>query len=265
MYRFRQLNKKLIPDKFPLPRIDDVLDSLGKAKYFSTLDLYSGFWQVPLDESSKNLTSFSTVEGSFRFNVLPFGLNVAPNSFARMMSVAFSGLDAATAFIYLDDIIVPGASVEHHLKNLEKVFSVCREKNLKLNPAKCVFLQSEVTYLGHRCTDKGILPDNTKFNTILNYPQPTDRDSIRQFTCFTNYYRKFIPNFATVSVPLNNLLKKNVKFNWSAECQKAFEHLKKALHNPPILQYPNFEKKFIITVDASKNGIGAVLSHRIIM
>lgn len=99
----------------------NVSDNLGRAKYFSTLDLYSGFWQVPLEEQSRNLTSFSTAEGSFRFNVLPFGLNVAPNSFARMMSIAFSGLDPATAFLYLDDIIVVGASVEHHLKNLESV------------------------------------------------------------------------------------------------------------------------------------------------
>lgn len=117
---YRELNRRLVPDKFPLPRMDEVLDNLGRARYFSTLDLYAGFWQVPLNEDSKNLTYFSTGEGSFRFNVLPFGLNIAPNSFARMMAIAFSGLDPATAFLYLDDIIVIGTSQEHHIKNLEK-------------------------------------------------------------------------------------------------------------------------------------------------
>lgn len=258
---FRQLNKRLIPDKFPLPRIDDVLDNLGRAKFFSTLDLYSGFWQVPLEEHSRNLTSFSTQEGSFRFNVLPFGLNVAPNSFARMMSIAFSGLDPATAFLYLDDIIVVGASVDHHIKNLEKVFGICRDKNLKLNPQKCKFMQSEVTFLGHRCTDKGILPDNSKFSTITDYPTPTDKDAVKRFVCFINYYRKFVKNFASFAAPLNNLLKKKSQFIWSAECENSFIHLKNALQKPPILQYPDFTKKFIITVDASKNGIGAVLSQ----
>lgn len=119
---YRELNRRLIPDKFPLPRIDEVLDNLGRARYFSTLDLYAGFWQVPLNADSKNLTSFSTGEGSFRINVLPFGLNIAPNS--SMMHIAFSGLDPSTAFLYLDDIIVIGTSQEHHIKILEKVFKV---------------------------------------------------------------------------------------------------------------------------------------------
>lgn len=258
---FRQLNKKLVPDKFPLPRVDDILDNLGRTRYFSTLDLHAGFWQIPLSKQSKNLTSFSTAEGSFRFNVLPFGLNVAPNSFARMMKIAFSGLDAATAFLYLDDIIVIGTSIEHHLRNLEKVFKVCRDKCLKLNPNKCQFLKPEVTFLGHRCTSEGILPDNTKYHSIENYPIPHDKESTKRFVLLANYWRKFIPNFATIASPLNYLDKKSVKFVWSDKCQIAFETLKNCLINPPILSYPDFNKKFIITVDASKMGIGAVLSQ----
>lgn len=118
---YRELNRRLLPDKFPLPRIEEVLDNLGRARYIYTLDLYAGFWQVPLNEDSKNFTSFYTGEGSFHFNALPFGLNIAPNSFARMMHMAFSGLDPATAFLYLDDIIFIGTSQEHHIKNLAKV------------------------------------------------------------------------------------------------------------------------------------------------
>lgn len=209
------------------------MDNLGRAKYFSTLDLYSGFWQVPLEEQSRNLTSFLTAEGSFRFNVLPFGLNVTPNSFARMMSIAFSGLDPATAFLYLDDIILVGASVEHHLKNLQKGFIICREKNLKLNPQKCQFMQSEVTFLG-TSTDKGILPDNSKFQTISDYPTPKDKDAVKRFVCFINYYRNFVKNFSSIAVPLNNLLKKKSKFIWSTECENSFQYLKQVLKEPPI-------------------------------
>lgn len=116
---YRMLNKSLIADKFPLPRIDDILDSLGRAKHFSVLDLYSGFWQIPLEPNSREMTAFSTDKGSFQWKVLPFGINVAPNSFSRMMSIAFSGLPPETCFIYMDDLIVIGCSLKHHLKNLE--------------------------------------------------------------------------------------------------------------------------------------------------
>lgn len=258
---FRLLNKKLVPDKYPLPRMDDVLDNLGRAKWFSTLDLFSGFHQIPLDKSSRKFTSFITADGSFQFKVLPFGLNVAPNSFARMMALAFSGLKTATCFLYLDDIIVPGVSESHHIRNLELVFKTCQSHNLKLNPEKCYFLRSEVNYLGHICTDNGILPDSSKYDVIKNYPTPHDKDSARRFVAFMNYYNKFIPNFASLTHPLNKLLRKNSTFIWSAECNDSFKTLKNSLLNPPILQYPNFDEPFILTVDAAKYGVGAVLSQ----
>lgn len=258
---FRQLNKKLIPDKFPLPRIDEILDNLGKTLYFSKLDLQSGFWQIPLHKDSKHLTSFSTAKGSFQFNVLPFGLNIAPNSFARMMQIAFSGIDPATAFIYLDDVIVIGKSINHHLKNLEQVFKTCREKNLKLNPFKCEFMKPEIVFLGHRCTQDGILPDESKFDAIINYPRPKNAGEVVRFTAFCNYYRKFIKDFGRIAKPLNNLTGKKSQFIWTEECENSFKKLKNLLKSPPILQYPDFNKEFILTVDASKQGIGAVLSQ----
>lgn len=171
---YRMLNKNLIADKFPLPRIDDILDSLGKAKFFSILDLYSGFWQIPIEPKSRELTAFSTERGAFQWKVLPFGINVAPNSFSRMMSIAFSGLPPEQAFIYMDDIIVIGCSTNHHIDNLKKVFDICRKYNLKLNPEKCEFFRHEVTFLGHTCSEKGIRPDNRKLNAIEKYPHPTE-------------------------------------------------------------------------------------------
>lgn len=177
---YRLVNKKLIADKYPLPRIEEVLDGLGRAKFFSVLDLFSGFHQIPLHEESRDITSFSTEEGSFRFKVLPFGLNVAPNSFSRMMQLAFAGATPMQCFLYMDDIIVTGCSSKRHIQNLRDIFKLCRKFNLKLNPEKCQFFRTEVTYLGHKCTNRCILPDDSKIDTVRFYPKPNDKDAVRR-------------------------------------------------------------------------------------
>ena len=256
---YRQVNKKLIADKFPLPRIDDILDQLGRAKFFSCLDLMSGFHQIELEEKSRDITSFSTATGSYRFKRLPFGLKIAPNSFQRMMTLAFSGLKPSQAFLYMDDLVVLGCSEKHMLSNLTDVFELCRKYNLKLNPDKCSFFMHEVTFLGHKCTNQGILPDDSKFAAIRDYPIPKDAEEARRFVAFCNYYRRFIKNFAEFARHLTYLTKKNVEFNWTTECQTSFEYLKNMLMSPQILQYPDFNKEFCITTDASKKACGAVL------
>ena len=258
---YRQINKKLIADKYPLPRIDDILDQLGRAKYFSCLDLMSGFHQIELDENSRDLTSFSTNEGSFRFTRLPYGIKVAPNSFQRMMSLAFSGLAPSQAFLYMDDLVVIGCSEKHMTKNLKDVFEMCRKHNLKLHPDKCNFFNHEVTFLGHKCTSNGILPDDSKYDIIKKYPTPKNGEEAKRFIAFCNYYRRFIPNFATYSRHLTYLSKKNVTFCWTDKCEKSFNYFKNFLLYPKILQYPDFNKKFCITTDASKYACGAILSQ----
>lgn len=260
---YRKINKKLIPDKYPLPRIDVILDGLGKAKYFSTLDLFSGFHQIPLEKRSREITAFSTEKGIFQWKVLPFGLNISPNSFCRMMAIAFSGLKPEQCFLYVDDIIVLGNNEHNHIDNLKTVFDRCRKYNLKLNPEKCIFFKCEITYLGHKCTDHGILPDDLKIEAVKKYPKPTDKASVKSFTAFMNYYRRFIENFADIARPLHQMTGKNVTFEWTEECENAFQTLKNKLLNPPILQYPNFNEEFIITVDASNFACGAVLSQNI--
>lgn len=261
VFDYRKVNDKLVADKFPLPRMDEILDSLGKARHFSVLDLYSGFHQVGLHPDSRDITSFSTDEGSFRFTRLPYGLKVAPNSFQRMMTMAFSGLPPQKAFVYMDDLVVISSTEQQMLQNLESVFQICRSKNLKLNPEKCLFFQTEVTYLGHRCTNKGLLPDPSKIEKIKNYPEPRNAEEIKRFVAFANYYRKFVKNFAHHASHLTNLTKKKVEYKWSEECQIAFEYLKDSIMNPPILQYPDFEKQFCVTTDASKIACGAILSQ----
>lgn len=258
---YRAVNKNLIPDKFPLPRMDDILDNLGKAKYFSVIDLSSGFHQIPIHKDSRHVTAFSTENGAFQWKVLPFGLNIAPNSFSRMMNIAFSGLPISTCFLYIDDIIVIGRSVQDHFKNLTTVFNVCRKYNLKINPEKCRFLKPEVVYLGHLCTNHGLLPSNFKLSAVINYPKPHDKESTKRFVAFSNFYRRFIKNFSILAHPLNSLTRKNINFEWNNECEKSFNTMKNSLANPQILAYPDFAKKFIITCDASKIGCGAVLSQ----
>lgn len=258
---YRQINKKLIADKFPLPRIDCILDQLGRARYFSIIDLLNGFYQIELEDDSKDITSFTTDKGTFRFKSIPFGIKIGPNAFQRMMSIAFSGLSPTQGFIYMDDLVVVASSEKQMVKNLTNVFETCRKYNLKLNPDKCEFFKREVTYLGHRCTDKGILPDESKYSIISNYPRPTDADSAKRFIAFCNYYRRFIKRFAHHACYITNLTRKKVKFFWSENCEKAFQYLKQSLIKPPILKYPDFNKPFCITTDASKIACGAVLTQ----
>lgn len=217
---YRGLNRILVTDTYPLPRIDEILDNLGKAKYFSSLDLFSSFNQVPIKPEDRHITAFSTDTGSYQWKVLPFGLNIAPNSFSRMMNIAFSGLPLSTAFIYIDDIIIIGRSEKEHLNNIITVFDTCRKFNLKINPEKCHFFRPEVTYLGHRCTDKGLLPGNIKLATIQSYPVPHDKDSTKRFVAFANFYRRFLKNFDVLAQP-----RKNTPFIWDAKCQDSFEKI----------------------------------------
>lgn len=258
---FRSLNKKLVADKHPLPRIDEILDNLGRTKYFSVLDLFSGFWQVQLHEKSRDLTSFSSDSGFYRWKVLPFGLKVAPNSFSRMMQIAFAGLDMNTAFVYVDDVIVLGKNETDHLANIRNVFDIFRFRNLKLNPLKCEFFKKEVIFLGHKCTPEGLLPDDRKNKAIIEYPVPKNADEAKRFVAFCNYYRRFIRGFSQIAKPLNDLSKKTIEFKWSMEAQIAFDKLKACLLSPQILAYPDLEREFMLTVDASRIGCGAVLSQ----
>lgn len=258
---YRQINKNLISDKFPLPRIDSILDQLGRARFFCLIDLINGFYQIELNDESKDITSFTTDTGIYRFKSIPFGIKIGPNAFQRMMSIAFSGLSMSKCFIYMDDLIVVAASERLMMKNLREVFETCRKCNLKLNPDKCEFFKREVTYLGHKCSDKGIEPDESKFTIIKNYPRPSNADSARRFVAFCNYYRRFIKNFSYYSYHITRLTKKKVPFHWSDDCETAFQYLKNALMNPPILKYPDFDKPFCITTDASITGCGAVLSQ----
>lgn len=259
---FKKLNKKLIPDRFPLPRIEDIFDNLAKAKYFSVMDLKAGYHQIPLTLESRKYTAFSTDKGQYQWKVLPFGLSIAPSSFSRMMAMAFSGLTPERCFSYMDDLITIGFSEKNHLENIRLIFETCRKYNLKLNAEKCDFFRTEVAFLGHICTNEGLKPNPVKLAAVQNYPRPRDKDSVKRFVAFLNYYRKFVENFAALAKPLTQLTRKRADFDWTQKCENSFQELKNRLQNPPILKYPDFDKEFTIIVDACDYACGAALTQK---
>lgn len=261
---YRKINQVIENDKFPLPNITEILDSLTGAIYFTHLDLQQSYYQTVLDEPSRKVTAFTTNSGQFQMKRLPMGLKISPSAFSRVMSIALSGLTYEKCFVYMDDIIIFGRSLESHNKNLIDIFERLRKVNLKINPSKCDFLKKELLYLGHIISAEGVLPDPEKIKIIQNYPKPKNTDEVHRFVAFCNYYRKFVPSFAEITLPLNKLCRKNATFIWTEECEKSFEILKQALASPPILQYPDFSEnnEFVLQTDASGTAIGSVLCNK---
>lgn len=260
---YRKLNNQIQDDKFPLPNITEILDSLSGAVYFTHLDLYQGFFQTKLAQQSRPYTAFTTGKNQYQMTRMPMGLKSSPNSFSRMMTIAMSGLNYEKCLVYQDDLICFGRNLNLHNQNLMDIFTRLRKVNLKLNPPKCQFLQKEVLYLGHIISKNGIQPDTEKIKVLNNYPRPKTIDEIKRFVAFANYYRKFIPNFAEIAIPLNRMCCKNMTYCWTDECENTFQKLKSALVKPPVLQYPNFseENEFILQTDASGKAIGSVLCN----
>lgn len=259
---YRKLNNCIRDDKFPLPNITEILDSLSGCVYFTHLDLNQGFFNVKLENNSRKYTAFCAGE-QYQMTRMPMGLKTSPSSFSRMMTMAMAGLSYEKCLVYLDDLIIMGRNLIDHNKNLLLVFERLRNANLKLNPIKCNFLRKEILYLGHVVSKDGVLPDPEKIKTIQNYPVPNNADEVKRFLAFAGYYRKFIDKFAEKAYYLNLLCKKNATFIWDSKCQESFEILKNSMISPPVLQYPNFsnQNEFILQTDASGYALGAVLCN----
>ncbi|XP_075919984.1 uncharacterized protein LOC142922927 [Petromyzon marinus] len=260
---FRRLNKISVADAYPLPRMDESLDALAGAHYFSTLDLLSGFWQLPLDESSKPKTAFRTPQGLFEFNRLPMGLHSAPATFQRLMELVLAGLQWDSCLIYLDDVIVFSRTFGEHIERLRAVFLKIRAANLKFKPQKCHLLRESVRYLGHIVSRSGISTDPEKTKCVQHWPTPTSAGDVRSFIGFASYYRRFVAGFATIAKPLHALTSKGVAFHWGDVEQAAFDSLRNALVTAPSLAYPDFSVPFVLDTDASNTGIGGVLSQKV--
>lgn len=212
---YRKLNEKTIGDAYPLPNIEDILDQLGHAQYFTTLDLASGFHQIPMNPDDAPKTAFSTPNGHFEYTRMPFGLKNAPSCFQRMMNSVLMGLTNTQCFVYLDDVVLYGSTLEDHNRKLKNIFYRLRENNLKLQLDKCEFLKKSCEYLGHVISDDGVRPNPRKVECIERVSQPQSQKQINMFLGLVGYYRKFIENFSTIAKPLTLLLKKDAPIKWS--------------------------------------------------
>ena len=243
---YRKINEVTRKDAYPLPRVDDSLDTLAGSRWFSTIDLKSGYWQVEVAPEHRQKTAFCTQEGLFEFNVMPFGLCNAPATFQCLMDSVLAGLQWSACIVYIDDIIIMGRSFEEHLQNLQQVFERLRVAGLKLHPGKCQFLQKEVYFLGHIVSTHGITPDPQKTSKVKEWPTSTTVKEIQQFLGLANYYRRFIQDFATIAKPLHRLTEHNRTFQWTKECQQSFSTLKNHLTSAPVLALPNWSRPFVV-------------------
>ena len=258
---YRALNNITIKNRYPLPRIDDLLDQLSQAKYFSKLDLTSGYWQMRVKDEDIHKTAFTTRYGQFEFMVMPFGLCNAPASFQHLMNSIFQEFLDDFVIVYLDDIMVYSRTHEEHLKHLDIVFSKLRDNQLYAKLKKCEFMKTSVEYLGHIVGNNSIKPDKEKTKAIEDWERPRNSKEVMAFVGLANFYRKFVNNFSKRTLPLTNIMGKNKEFKWDKEQEDSFNDIKVALTNTPVLKLPTREGRFKVHTDASDYAIGAVLEQ----
>ena len=259
---YRKLNQVAKFDAYPMPRIEELIDTIGPAGVITTLDLAKGYWQIPVDEESKDKTAFTTPFGLYEFEVMPFGLHSAPATFQRMINHTLRDC-WPFARAYIDDIVIFSRSWEEHLVHLQGVFTCLQTAKLTINVSKCQFGRNEVRYLGHVIGGGTVRPDPQKLEAVNNYPKPVSKKEVRAFLGLAGYYRRFVPHFATIAEPLTELTKgKNPdQVKWNERCGEAFRKLKELLSTPPILKVAEPNKQYVLQTDASEQGLGAVLSQ----
>jgi hypothetical protein len=258
---FRKLNKITIFDPEPMPNPDQLFSKLTSSKFFSKVDLTKGYWQIPLSEESKNLTAFLTPESQYRFKYMPFGLVTAPAVFTRMMRKLLSG--QANVINYIDDILVYTENWPEHVKVLQQVLDILQSANLAAKPSKCFVGYRSIEFLGHEVEDGTLKTNTSLLNKISDEHVPKTKKQLRSFLGLCGYYRKFVPNYAEITVPLTDMTKKGKpdQLQWQEIHDKAFGYLKGILEKPPILHLPEFSKTFVVASDASDVGLGAILKQ----
>ena len=269
----RKLNNRTVKDAYSLPRIESILDSLGGAQIFSTLDLKAGYWQVEMAEECKAYTAFTCGPlGFYECDTMPFGATNAPATFQRLMHDCLGELNMNWCIVYLDDIIIFSDTKEEHLKRLEAVFQKLCAAGLKLKPSKCFLFKEEIEYLGHVVSGKGISTNPKKIEAVSKWPTPRTVYDVRSFLGFVGYYRRFIKNFSRITKPIREVITglenqskraaKKTYIEWTDAADTAFEHLKAMCVSTPILAYPNYQLQFTLHTDSSTDGLGAVLYQK---
>ena len=256
---YRKLNAVTVKDCYPMPLIDDLLDVLGNSKLFSTMDVASGYWNVPMHEDSIGRTAFTCKFGLYEWLVMPFGLCNAVPAFERLMENVLIDLKWRICLVYLDDCVIFSEDFPSHLKRIRQVLNRFRDAGFKLKMSKCHWGKDHVTFLGHIISPRGILPNPEKVKAVLTADRPSDLSTLRAFLGLASYFRRYVKGYALIASPLENLKKKDAPFLWNDECEEAFCRLQVLLSSPPILTYPDFNKRFKLYVDSSHVAVGACL------
>ena len=253
----QDLNQAIKREHYPLLTVEEVVSRMPKAKYFSELDANQGFWQIKLDEESSKLCTFNTPIGRYRFLRLPFGISSASEVFQRSVAQMIEGLEGVVNII--DDLLVWGDTIEEHDQRLIKVLERAREYNLKLNRNKCKIRTTEIKYIGHVLSTDGLKADDEKVRAVVQLPPPQDKQELMRFMGMIQYLAKFIPNLSEVSAPLRKLLENDTAWHWEEEQKQSYEQLKKLVTNAPTLKFYDVKAPVTLSVDASSEGIGAVI------
>jgi transposase InsO family protein len=257
---YKKLNDQTVKDAYPLPRVEELLEQIAGHQWYTTLDLYSGYYQIPMATDSKEATAFVSKYGTYQYLVMPFGLTNAPATFQRVMDVVLAKyIREGRVVVYLDDICIFSKTREEHKRDLLEVCQTLAEWNLKIKPKKCKFGQKSLSFLGHVISEKGTQTDPEKCTAVENWGVPKNASELRSFLGLVGYYMRFVPGFAAPLAILTKLLKKNAKFHWTDVEQIAMNELKKGMTEAPILHAPDFEKPFVVVTDASAYAIGGAL------
>ena len=269
---YRKVNQSLITaynnsngkvvSTFPLPKIQELLSCLNKCKYFSSLDLHSGYYHISLTEEAKMKTAFVTADGKYQWNVVPFGLATTVRTFQYLMSTVLTGLNNFT-FTYLDDVLVFSEIYDDHLHHLNIVFEKFQKAGFKIKLSKCQFFKSHLHYFGHRISGNGLEPLPEKLKAIRNLAPAGNTDKACHILRLLGYYRSFVPAFANITLPITSLLKKNTPFVWSYKCQQALDYLKEIFCNKLLLQFPDPNKSYVLYTDTSNNMYSGILCQHV--
>ena len=259
---YKKLNEKIRADKFPLPRIDQIVQEFTDVQFFSKIDLTDGYWQIKLRERDRPYTAFHTPEGLYQYRVLPQGLSSSPAIFQRIMSSILEENIGKFVRVYIDDILIFSKSWKEHVKHVEWVLKKLEEAHLVLSKEKCEWGKESIEFLGHRIDKDGVHITEFRTEKMKNYPTPRNAKEVQRAMGLFNYVRRFIPNFSKIALPIIRLERKDVKFQWTEECQKAWDTLKEKISQAPILAFPKAGRPFELHTDASKLGFGCVLIQR---